>query len=159
MPEPRMNTYRLSFDGQLLTRGFWLYVWRVIHGTRTVLYVGRTGDSSSRYAASPFSRVGQHLDLRPTAKANALLRNLRSAGLDPKKCRFELIAHGPLFREQTTLEAHRKLRDRVAEMEAHLADGLRDDGYHVLGVHPRLLRARGKVHDKVLAHFRSILRD
>ncbi len=50
----RLNDYSMTFDGALLERGFWLYVWRIIEGTRTVLYVGRTGDSSSPNASSPF---------------------------------------------------------------------------------------------------------
>ena len=56
-----MNTYTTSFDGALLKRGFWLYVCRIAYGRRSVLYVGRTGDSSSPHASSPFTRIGQHL--------------------------------------------------------------------------------------------------
>ena len=58
---------QVRFEGALLERGFWLYVWRVRQESREVLYVGRTGDSSSRFAASPFSRLSQHLDIRPKA--------------------------------------------------------------------------------------------
>ena len=47
----------LSFSGELLQRGFWLYVWEVTAADgRTVHYVGRTGDSSSPNAQSPFTR-------------------------------------------------------------------------------------------------------
>ena len=28
----------MSFDGALLRRGFWLYVWRITEGSRSVLY-------------------------------------------------------------------------------------------------------------------------
>lgn len=56
------TTQVVEFDGAFLQRGFWLYVWRVIAPNSTeVLYVGRTGDSSSPNAQSPFNRMGQHL--------------------------------------------------------------------------------------------------
>ena len=123
------------FDGRLLRRAFWLYVWVISCGNTEFLYVGRTGDSSSQYASSPFSRIGQHLDLRPNAKANSLLRNIRAAGLVPTDCTFELFAIGPLFEEQYDMEAHRLHRDIVAPLEAALANHLSAAGYRVLGKH------------------------
>lgn len=112
-----------------------------------VYYVGRTGDSSSRFAASPFSRLGQHLDVRAKAPANMLLRQIRKAGLDPLKCKYELVAFGPLFPEQTTLEQHRMYRDRIAPLETALALHMKKRGFCVLGKHgskgmpePELLR-------------------
>ncbi|MDM8000377.1 MAG: hypothetical protein QUS33_10335 [Dehalococcoidia bacterium] len=83
-----MRIHDLQFDGHLLERGFWLYIWRIEHKGKVVLYVGRTGDSSSRYASSPFSRLGRHLDIRPSAKANTLLRNIRKANFEPAACRY-----------------------------------------------------------------------
>ena len=44
-----------------LERGFWLYVWVIDGAGDTLHYVGRTGDSSSSNAQSPFNRMGQHL--------------------------------------------------------------------------------------------------
>lgn len=132
-----MKLHEISFSGALLERGFWLYIWRVKHNEQTVLYVGRTGDSSSQYASSPFSRISQHLDLRPTANANTLLRNIRSAGLDPIASEYELLAIGPLFPEQPTLEAHRMHRDIVAPLESALASHLRSAGHTVIGKHPK----------------------
>lgn len=132
-----MKLHEAIFHGALLERGFWLYVWRVVHNGQTALYVGRTGDSSSRFASSPFSRLGQHLDIRPTAKANTLLRNIRGAGFDPKECNYQLLAIGPLFPEQETLETHRTHRDIVAPLESALAEHLRKAGHSVLGKHPR----------------------
>ena len=131
-----MKFHRLTFDGALLERGFWLYVWRVRHGSISVLYVGRTGDSSSRYASSPFSRLGQHLDIRLTAKANTLLRNIRAAGFAHSACSFELLSIGPLFPEQDNLESHRQYRDIVAPLETALAAHLRKAGHTVIGKHP-----------------------
>ena len=50
--------HRVSLPGALLARGFWLYVWTVATcDGQTVLYVGRTGDTSSPHAQSPFIRL------------------------------------------------------------------------------------------------------
>lgn len=130
-----MRLHRTSFSGAILERGFWLYAWRISNGTRKFFYVGRTGDSSSRFAASPFSRLGQHLDIRANAKANTLLKHVRAQKLDPLKCEFELVAFGPLFPEQATMELHRKYRDQIALLETSLAQLLRSRGLHVVGVH------------------------
>jgi hypothetical protein len=152
-----MKTYEITFNGGLLRRGFWLYLWRVTEGSRTTLYVGRTGDSSSRYAASPFSRLGQHLDLRQNAAANMLLRNLRNAGFDPLLCSYRLVAVGPIFPEQDNLESHRIRRDWVGSVEARIAAQLRADGYHVLGTHPKPKTFGGKLYERVLKKFRTAL--
>ena len=130
-----LQQFRMSFDGRLLERGFWLYVWRVLSPQGEFLYVGRTGDSSSPHASSPFSRIGQHLDFRPHAKGNALGRQLARAGVRPAECQFEMIALGPIFPEQATMDAHRPFRDRTAALEKWLAELLRERHYQVLGVH------------------------
>lgn len=131
----RMNLHRASFSGAMLERGFWLYAWRISCGEQQFFYVGRTGDSSSQYAASPFSRLGQHLDIRGKAKGNTLLRHVRTQNLDPFKCAFELVAFGPLFPEQATLALHREFRDQIAPLETSLAQMLRSRGLHVVGTH------------------------
>jgi hypothetical protein len=69
---PPLKSYSMMFDGHLLNRGFWLYVWDIKGSISHHVYVGRTGDSSSCHASSPFNRIGQHLDPRATAKGNAL---------------------------------------------------------------------------------------
>ncbi len=130
-----MRLHRTSFSGAILERGFWLYAWRISNGTRKFFYVGRTGDSSSQFAASPFSRLGQHLDIRANAKANTLLKHVRAQDCDPLKCEYELIAFGPLFPEQPSMELHRKFRDRTALLETSLAQLLLSRGLHVVGVH------------------------
>ncbi len=132
-----MRAYAMSFDGALLRRGFWLYVWRITTGDRTALYVGRTGDTSSPNASSPFKRIGQHLDGGPNAKGNVLARQLTRAGLAPENCTFEMVAVGPLFPEQDDMERHRAVRDQAAALERALADHLRTAGHEVLGDHPR----------------------
>jgi len=125
----------IKFEGRILERGFWLYVWKIFDGTHTVLYVGRTGDNSSPYASSPFGRVGQHLDSRSKAKANSLYRNLRREKLKPMNCSFEMYALGPLYPEQKSWKEHQKYRDVVAPIEAALAVHLGDRGYRVIGNH------------------------
>jgi hypothetical protein len=130
-----MQIHRIDFTGAILERGFWLYAWRITDRDRIIFYVGRTGDSSSRYAASPFSRLGQHLDVRPNASANMLLRQVRKLGIEPLSCKYELVAFGPLFPEQDNLEQHRHYRDRIAPLEAALAQLLRKRGFEVVGKH------------------------
>lgn len=132
-----LKAHELKFSGALIERGFWLYIWRVMHRNESVLYVGRTGDSSSKYAASPFNRLGQHLDVRPNANANTLLRNIRARGFDPLVCEYDLISIGPLYPEQDNLESHRKYRDLIAPLEAALAEYLKGKGYEVVGTHPK----------------------
>jgi hypothetical protein len=131
----KMEVCRMEFSGKLLKRGFWLYIWE-IKGDRRHLYVGRTGDSSSPNASSPFRRIGQHLDTRLNAKGNALGRQLKHAGINPEHCTFAMIAIGPIFEEQETMPDHQPLRDKTAALERALADELKRRGYNVLGTHP-----------------------
>lgn len=127
--------YSMKFDGSVLQRGFWLYIWRVTSPGRDAVYVGRTGDSSSPNAASPFQRIGQHLDIRAKAKGNALGRRLAEAGIDPTKCQFAMKAVGPLFPEEPDMEGHKAPRDQTAALEKALAQWIADRGYEVLGIH------------------------
>lgn len=136
-----MKVHRISFNGGLLERGFWLYAWLLKNGDDKAVYVGRTGDSSSQFAASPFSRLGQHLDVRPSATANMLLRQVRNLDWDPLACEYELVAFGPIFPEQADLEQHRLKRDVIAPLETALATLFRQQGFNVVGNH-------GKQRDK-----------
>ena len=122
----------LSFSGALLKRGFWLYVWQVTTaGDRTVLYVGRTGDSSSPHAQSPFNRLSQHLG--SNKNANALRRQLEKVGIDPNVCRsFEMVAYGPILPEAADMKEHTPSRNIVARFEMELRDALHRAGYAVL---------------------------
>jgi len=140
-----LKSYTMSFDGRMLARGFWLYVCRISGPDGTHLYVGRTGDSSSPNAQSPFKRIGQHLDPRPSAKGNAIDRQLNRKAINPHQCMFEMTAIGPIFDEQTTMDAHRPVRDHMAALERELANMLRDRGYSVPGNHPRTGRPVPKV--------------
>ena len=128
-------TARPPGSGGLLERGFWLYVWNIDAPSGRYLYVGRTGDSASPYAASPFNRVGLHLNLKRNAKGNSLARRLAAQGVDPTKCSFELFAIGPIFSEQPNMESHKPIRNQVGALEKALAERLLDRGYNVIGTH------------------------
>jgi hypothetical protein len=135
MTQQEPPAYSIKFHGGVLKRGFWLYVVDIRPPAGRYLYVGRTGDSSSANASSPFVRIGQHLDSRPNAKGNTLSRNLRQAGIDPSLCGMEMIAIGPIFPEEHEFASHRPIRDQVAALEYALAQALRERGHRVLGKH------------------------
>jgi hypothetical protein len=122
----------LSFSGAILQKGFWLYVWIVTSADGSVvLYVGRTGDSSSANAQSPFNRLSQHLGTN--IHANALRRQLVKARIDPITCSsFEMVAYGPIFPQAESIEDHSAPRNLVAAMEKALRDALHVAGYKVL---------------------------
>ena len=119
-----MRTHQLRFEGALLERGFWVYVCRVRHKDQNLLYVGRTGDNPSPFAASPFSRLARHLDLLPSATANTLVRHLRNHYHDPILCSYLLVAVGPLEPEQQNYRDHQRIRKQVGLIEAKLAQQL-----------------------------------
>ena len=135
-----LKSYSMSFDGQILERGFWIYIWKIEFNEDLYIYVGRTGDSSSPNASSPFNRIGQHLDFRQNAKGASLARRLKEAGVDPKQSKFDMLAIGPFFEEQQTFEGHKPYRDYMATLEFEIADHLKDCGYKVLGTHRRSKR-------------------
>jgi len=149
-----LRVYTMSFNGQVLTRGFWLYIWKIT-GPRgeEYLYVGRTGDSSSPNAASPFRRIGQHLDFSDNARANSLARRLCERGMNPLDCEFEMYAIGPLFPEQDSMEKHRPFRDKVAALERALSETLRARKYNVLGVQ----RSRKQLDQQILGQVLSAI--
>jgi len=136
------STQILSLPGPMLSRGFWLYVWRVQTPKGEKHYVGRTGDNSSPYASPAYIRMGQHLGR--AKNTNALRQYLENAQIDPEDCSYEMIAHGPIYDEvhngfdysdsntkAALFEKHKPLRDDVAAMEKQLCDDLRAAGYFV----------------------------
>lgn len=134
-----MNVYEFEFDGSLLQRGFWIYIWLIQtkSGDRFI-YVGRTGDTSLPNAQSPFRRVGQHVDPNPNSKSNALARNLGKLKIDPESCNFSFTAIGPIFEEREDMEPHIPVRNQMAAMERRAADWFREQGFKVIGTHPKL---------------------
>lgn len=155
------HTYEVTLDGGTLERGFWLYVWEVTTPTGdTLLYVGRTGDSSSANAQSPFNRMGQHLG---SAKNSSMLRNhLETKHVDPGQCRFRLVAHGPILGEAWNMEEHSVRRDIVGALEKALADDLAEAGYNIMNkvncLKPVDAELRAEVRTAFAAHFASLQR-
>ena len=123
----------MAFDGELLKRGFWLYVWKILFNGEIFIYVGRTGNSSSTNAASPFNRVSQHLDFRETARGNTLARRLKEVEIDPDSSNFRMIALGPIFQEQKSVDTHMRYRDQMATLEYEIAYYLKWQGFELLG--------------------------
>jgi len=136
------SLHRLTLPGQMLQRGFWLYVWRVQTAKGERLYVGRTGDSSSPHATAPYTRMGQHLGF--SKAANSLRRLLTEAGVEPESCgQFDLISYGPIFPEigmakdqlrHEQMVLHTPVRDQMAGLEKKLRDALAAAEYKVLNV-------------------------
>jgi hypothetical protein len=150
------KTHELAFNGGLLERGFWLYVWEITTPDENrVYYVGRTGDSSSFNAQSPFNRMGQHLGFRN--ESNALRRHLEARGLKPEECSFRLVAYGPVLKEGKAKEEHRPRRDKVGALEKALADTMSAAGYQVLNTvtckQPLDKAAFGEVREAFAEHF------
>lgn len=130
-----LDSYEMTFSGEVLQRGFWLYCWKIEFESKNYFYVGRTGDSSSAHASSPFNRIGQHLDFKANAKGNSLARRLKEVGIEPKKSIFNMLALGPFFEEQDNFEKHKPKRDYMATLEVEAATQLMSLGHTVLGVH------------------------
>jgi hypothetical protein len=145
-------TYQLSFDGRILQRGFWLYIWGIITPNGPTLhYVGRTGDSSSLKAQSPFNRMGQHLGFG--TNSNMLRRHLKLHQVHPEQCWFRLISHGPILAESDILEEHRERRDRVGALEKALAESMQAAGYTVVNTVNCLASIDPDLFAKVLSAF------
>ena len=127
------STHSLRFNGTLLQRGFWLYIWEITTAEgQKHYYVGRTGDSSSINAQSPFNRMGQHLSFNKNN--NVLRRHLENIGHSPENCMFHLVAYGPIMDETETDDDHRGNRDIIAGLEKALADAMKMAGYKVLNI-------------------------
>ena len=137
----------LTFPGPMNERGFSLYVWKTEHKEKgELLYVGRTGDSSSPNASSPIKRMGQHLDSK--AKGNSLYQWLEKNAVTPELCTtLTLVSYGPLFEEiqdtcqepmdevtkrEKLMALHKVPRDKVGALEKGLADTLARVGYLVM---------------------------
>jgi hypothetical protein len=133
MSEFKNLVYEVTFGGGLLARGFWLYGWEITKPSGAKLYyIGRTGDSSSINAQSPFSRMGQHLGFNK--RANALRRLLIGHGVDAnvEACSFRLVAYGPILEEAHDASHHSSRRDTVASLEKALADAMYESGYEII---------------------------
>jgi hypothetical protein len=124
--------YGLKFSTEILQRGFWLYVWVIRASEGRILhYVGRTGDSASPNAQSPFSRISGHLG--SNKHANALTRNLEKLGIKLGECEnLEFVTYGPLDEQANTMEEHIPKRDKIHALERDLCKGMSEAGYTVI---------------------------
>ena len=133
----QIESVEVAFDGQILRRGFWVYVVEVTSANGRFISVGRTGDTSSPHAGSLFTRITTHLNQSKNAKGNSLLKCLVAQQLECVDCSYRFIGLGPIFEQQSSMELHCPLRDQMAALERAVADHLRGKGYHVVGDHPR----------------------
>jgi hypothetical protein len=147
-----IKCHKAKFDGNLLKRGFWIYICVIAQNGKEALYVGRTGDSSSPYAASPFLRLTGHLNRKSTAKSAAMLNQLTKHGFDVEQCSFQLYAFGPLFPEQLLFEQHKPYRDILAGLEKGFAKKLHDRGYIVIGTHNSKIECDTELLSQVINH-------
>lgn len=133
--------HEISFDGSVLTKGFWLYVWEIkTSDGHLVYYVGCTGDKSSGVCQSPFDRFSKHLGGNPNN--NALKRHLTKRGLRQEDCSFRFHTLGPLSVDSHL--RHDQQCDLVASLEKALADSMLAASYDVLN-RVKCLKARDEV--------------
>jgi hypothetical protein len=151
----KQRLYNVAFDGALLSRGFWLYVWEIVAPDgRTFHYVGKTGDKASHVCQSPFNRLTNHLG--GNKHSNALNRNLRQIKIDPQRCQFRFHAYGPLFGDRSQ-RTHGELCDVTSGLEKGLANAMTEAGYEVINkVHsltPLDIEAFAALRAAFAAHF------
>lgn len=92
----RAKLYQLDLPPEILSRGFWLYAWKIV-GPRDerYCYVGMTGDVTG-VAQSPYVRAGGHLSFNENS--NALRRHLVKRGVEPEICKsIAFLAYGPVL--------------------------------------------------------------
>ena len=125
-----LGLHQLTFDGAILARGFWLYIWEIsVNDGRTFYYVGKTGDKASRTSQSPFDRLSKHLGSND--KNNALRQHLATRVIEPEDCRFRFYAYGPLFQNDFA-RPHAESCDIMSGLEKALADAMAAAGYNLL---------------------------
>lgn len=129
-----MESFKITFSGKTLDRGFWIYVVRIANPKKQrYFYVGMTGDPSSFNAASLFVRMGRHLDVKKNAKGNTLFRAIKNEEkLLPflHKLNFEIIG---FYLKEENKKDHKKIREEASHLEDRLHKDLEAEGYAVLG--------------------------
>jgi len=146
-----MKSYSFGMDGNLLKRGFWLYLIHVRVNSRKkgYFYVGMTGDTSSTNAASFFSKLGRHLG--NNRNNNTLRKRLDEKKIDASDCNFVTLAIGPLFDEINIRQKHIKIRRTVSYLEKCLLGYLKKKGLYILNKSPK-----GVMPDKYPDDFKAI---
>jgi len=121
--------HQIFFEGNVLRRGFWLYVWEIMTpDSHCAYYVGRTGDKASGVCQSPFDRFSKHLGAN--LNNNALRRHMGKHNLLPESCSFRFHTFGPLLTDNEL--SHDEKCDVIAALEKSLADSMAKAGYDVL---------------------------
>jgi len=129
-----MDEYALSFDGEMLKRGFWLQVWTIGYSDHNYIYLNQTSDRIYANAPSAINGLSQHFDSSKHAPDNSLASCLNALDIDPRTCYFRMLALGPLFEEQLTLHKHEPLRDQMDSLACEIAAYLKWRGFEVLGI-------------------------
>ena len=146
--------YSLGWEDVIVSgcKSISIMIFKLTADGQRVLYVGRTGDTSSPNAQSPFNRLSQHLGTN--AKSNALRRHLLRNGIAPEDCHsFLLVPYGPIFAEGQTAGEHVRARNIVAALEKALADAMTSAGYRVLNEVKCQESVDAELLDTVLAAF------
>jgi hypothetical protein len=129
--------HHMWIPAPILTRGFWLYVWKVgLPDGDNTHYVGMTGDVTG-VAQSASNRVSAHLG--SNVKSNALRRNLRNRlNTELENCKsFDLFAFGPVYEYPVQLpDIFKAQREKVANLERHLWLRLHEAQYPMLNKRP-----------------------
>jgi hypothetical protein len=133
-----MLFYEVNLPPQILERGFWLYVWKIVGPhNETFCYVGMTGDVTG-VAQSPFARAGSHFS--ENRNANAIKRHLEKRELKPERCSsIRQLVFGPLYPYWHSKPRHADFdatRDKVAALERKLWTAARDVGNEMLNRRP-----------------------
>jgi len=137
-----IEEYSLSFDGEMLKRGFWLQVWAIHFNGQQYIYINQSGDGSWPNAPSPISGLSQHFDTSKHAPKNSLASCLHSAEINPQGSYFRMIALGPIFEEQVTIHKHEPLREQMDTLAFEIAAYLIWRGFEVLGQYQKCASVR-----------------
>jgi hypothetical protein len=131
--------YQVDLPPEILSRGFWLYVWNIVGPCRErFCYVGMTGDGPSRVAQSPYVRAGAHLGFNKNN--NGLRKHLAKKGVVPEKCRsLAFLAYGPMlpYRHKDPTDGYEASRKRVGALERQLWTAAEAAGNTMLNQRPR----------------------
>jgi hypothetical protein len=126
---------KIKLFGEVLSKGVWVYIADVkFYNERIFLYVGKTGKKYVPEDTSPWSRLAAHLD-DASKPNNCLLYHLRKHGIKAEECAFELSCFGPnLVGVGVSEEEEHEI---IEEVEAQLAERLKQSGYPLVGRHKR----------------------
>ena len=151
------SEHAVQFDGSLLCEGFWIYVIRIEHNKKCYYYVGRTGDSSSPSAGSPFSRLASHFSHKKNNRSSYLKAHFLKHKINLEASRYTLWAYGPIFKKATDWKMHKLRRNTTALIEAELAEYMRTSlELTVIGSYPRRGKYNMQLFKKIIQGIETI---